>query len=610
MQSVRDHLARHSFRNLFIEELGWDIASGDAVAIAGSTSFALRRIAHKRGVQAFTCELTPQQLTDRKLLRTIESQLSQQAVEHVAIYFCEHLRQQCWQWAAVGPSGKRLRHREHPFTSRVPSDKVVARIQALAIEFEAEDATTLSDVSARLRTSFDNDPEFSSFFRGARWRVLSDALHRRWLQTQTDADLNAFLTIHLPLLPWAAKKFAPRRMEQEDAAAVAFFALRRAAQQFDADHGAQFSTYATKAMMQWIGRLAPVYTDLIKCRSHRCRIFRQCERQAERLAVTSGEWRGRRLLELLTIRRTTQPASVFRAVRHIGSFDDRSAPFRRMLNERPDDAPTPLERMLHEERVARIPAVLAGLPARDAAIVQQRFGLGGSGVKATLEQIGTAHRLTKEGVRLILLRVIDDLRELFDEPTESEITNRAAWTPMSLAGRDLLAPLLAVPGADVTPIPRERAMPIASRPATYTLTLQAGPVPKLFDGMLAPHLANGTEHPAVLGVTDNGRSIASADSAANPGDSDIDRVQTALQAAAAVGGMLVTELITTLGINGGRVRAAVHGLAKSGEAERGPDLRWRLVTRKGASMAPPCTPPLTRSNHSTTPLPSLFDAHS
>lgn len=198
MQTVRDHLASHSFRDLFIEELGWDIASGDFVAVARTTQYCLRRIAHKRGVQAFTCELTSEQLTDRKLLRTIESQLSQQAVEHVAIYFCDRLRQQCWQWAAVGPSGKRLRHREHPFTSRVPSDKVVARIQALAIAFEAEDATTLSDVSARLRTSFDNDPEFSSFFRGARWRVLSDTLHRRWLQTKTDADLNAFLSIPLP----------------------------------------------------------------------------------------------------------------------------------------------------------------------------------------------------------------------------------------------------------------------------------------------------------------------------------------------------------------------------------------------------------------------------
>ncbi|MBX3358825.1 MAG: sigma-70 family RNA polymerase sigma factor [Phycisphaeraceae bacterium] len=610
MQSVRDHLARHSFRNLFIEELGWDIASGDATAIAGPTSFTLRRIAHKRGVQAFTCELTPEQLTDRKLLRTIEAQLSQQAVEHVAIYFCEHLRQQCWQWAAVGPSGKRLRHREHPFTSRVPSDKVVARIQALAIAFEAEDATTLSDVSARLRTSFDNDPEFSSFFRGARWRVLSDALHRRWLQTQTDADLNAFLSIHLPLLPWAAKKFAPRRMEQEDAAAVAFFALRRAAQQFDPDHGAQFSTYATKAMMQWIGRLAPVYTDMIKCRSHRCRVFRQCERQAERLAVTSGEWRGRRLLEVLTLRRTTQPASVFRAVRHIDTLDDRSAPFRRMLNERPDDVPTPLERMLHEERVVRIPDVLARLPARDAAIVQQRFGLDGSGVEATLEQIGAVHRLTKERVRQILLRVIDDLRDLFDEPTESEITNRAAWMRRSLAESEVLAPMLAVPGTDVTPIQRERAMPLAARSATYTLTLQAAPAPKLFDGILAPLPANGTEHPAVPVAADNGHSSELADIPAIPQNSDIDRVQTALQAAAAAGGMLVTELITTLGINGGRVRAAVHGLAKSGEAERGHDLRWRLVTPKVAPTAPQPAPPSIRSNHSLTPLPSLFDAHS
>ncbi|MCW5775310.1 MAG: sigma-70 family RNA polymerase sigma factor [Phycisphaeraceae bacterium] len=612
MQTVRNHLASHSFRNLFIEELGWDIASGDVAAVAGSTSFSLKRIAHKRGVQAFTCELTPEQLTDRKLLRAIEAQLSQQAVEHVAIYFCEHLRQQCWQWAAVGPSGQRLRHREHPFTSRVPSERVVARIHALAIAFEAEDATTLSDVSARLRTSFDNDPEFSSFFRGARWRVLSDSLHRRWLQTRADADLNAFLSIHLPLLPWAAKKFAPRRMEQEDAAAVAFFAMRRAAQQFDPDHGAQFSTYATKAMMQWIGRLAPVYTDTIKCRSHRYRIFRQCERQAERLAVASGEWRGRLLLELLTLRRTTQPASVFRAVRHIDTLDDSSQPFRRMLIERPSAAPTPLEQMLHEERVARIPTVLAALPARDAAIVQKRFGLDGSGVESTLEQIGAVHRLTKERVRQILLRVIDELRELFDEPTESEIRNRAAWAPSSRGHGEAPAPMLVWPCTDVTGVPRERATPIAHRPAVYTLALQPAPALKLFDGTLAPHRANGTAHPAVPVAADNGHPTERTDIPVSPHDSDMERVQAGLQAAAPTGGLLVSELITTLGINGGRVRAAVHGLAKSGEAERGPDLRWRLTLRKPAAVEPMRAPPPPRSTRPAViqpPQPSLFDSH-
>lgn len=616
MQSVRDHLARHSFRNLFIEELGWDIASGDAAAMAGPTSFTLRRIAHKRGVQAFTCELTPEQLTDRKLLRTIEAQLSQQAVEHVAIYFCEHLRQQCWQWAAVGPSGRRLRHREHPFTSRLPPDKIVARIQALAIAFDAEDVTTLSDVSARLRTSFDNDPEFSSFFRGARWRVLSDSLHRRWLQTRTDADLNAFLTVHLPLLSWAAKKFAPRRMEQEDAAAVAFLAMRRAAQQFDPDHGAQFSTYASKAMMQWIGRLAPLYTDLIKCRSRRYRVFRQIERQAERLAVMSGEWRGQLLLELLTLRRTTQPASVFRAVRHVGSLDDPSQPFRCMLHQRADAAPDPLEQMLHEEIVARVPSILAALPERDAAIVRQRFGLDGSGEESTLEQIGAANHLTRQRVQQILLRVIDELRVRCERSTETEIVNRAMWMPRSRRCSEPPAPMLAASAQDCTGASRQRATPLAHRPVAFTLASQAAPAPKLFDGMLAPCVVKHADSPAL--PADNGGHSERAETAPSPEIGDLDRVQAALRSAAPTGGRTVTELITTLGINGARIRAALHGLARSGEAQRGSDLRWQLVLAKPTDIEPtPPTPlpplPTTSLQHARQPAthpiqPSLFDS--
>lgn len=609
MQVVRDHLARYSFRDLFIEELGWDIASGDFTAVAGTKPFFLQRVAHKRGLQAFVCELGPEHLTDRRLLRSIESQLSRHAVEHVAIYFCGQLGQQCWQWSAVGPSGKRLRHREHPFTSRFPSDKVVARIHALAVAFEAEDATTLSDVSAQLKASFDNDPEFSSFFRGASWRVLGDALHRRWRQTRTDADLNAFLAIHLPLLPWAAKKFAPGRMEHEDAAAVAFFALRRASLGFDPDHGAQFSTYASKALMQEIRRQAPVYTDMIKCRSLRYLAFRQCERQAERLSVTSGQWRGRRLAELLTLRRTSQPASVFRAVRHIDSLDDRSAPFRRMLNERPDDAPSPLEQLVHEEQVARVPEAVARLPAREAAIVRQRYGLDGSGTEATLEQIGAVHLLTKERVRQILLRAIDDLRELCDEPIVSDTPVRAACTPVSVSVHEVPAPVLVVPREELAPLPRARAVPLAFRPGPYALSLQAGPPAMLTDDLHAP-LASGMRDPADSVAPDASRLTEPDSIPSDPRGTDIDRVLVALQASSAAGGMLVSELITTLGVNGARVRAAVHGLARSGEVVRGPDLRWRLTTSRVGPMASPQRAPLPRSDDTTTPLPSLFDAPS
>lgn len=619
MQSIRDHLARHDFRPLFIEELGWDAASGELAIQAGGASLSLKRVSHKRGLQVFVCELGPDQLIDRKLLRTVESQVVHHAAEHVVIYYSERLGQQCWQWAATGPAGKRLRHREHPFTSRVPPENVVARIHALAIAFESEDSTSLTDVSARMRGSFDNDAEFSTFFSGARWRALSATLHRKWTETQSDDDLNAFLAIHLPLLPWAAKKFAPHRLDHEDAAQTGFFALRKAAQKFDPDHGAQFSTYASRALMQWIGRFAPVITDIIKCRSGRFATYRQCERRAERLAAQSGHWRGSRLLELLTYRKTTQSASVFRAIRHIDTLDDPKQPFRRMLNERPDPNPTPLARMIHEERIARVPIVLATLPPRDAAILQKRFGLDGSGHESTLEVIGAAHHLTKERVRQILFRTLEELRARFDEPTESEESELppepSGRRPAILTDPPRPSVASAASCADST---RLRATPLAASSRAFILRSEDAPPPRLFDqttnGVLSESRPSdeGSDHPQA-GPDEVDAPVQDRDAVEDIPPrplQDVELVERAVAEANADGGILVSDLIATLRISGTRVRTALHVLARSGEVERAPDLRWKRAGTSPQTKSQPKKPSAPAATQSVPSVqPSLFGAN-
>lgn len=617
MQSIRDHLARHDFRPLFIEELGWDAASGELAIQAGGAAIALRRVSHKRGLQVFVCELGPEQLIDRKLLRTVESQVVHHAAEHVVIYYSERLGQQCWQWAATGPAGKRLRHREHPFTSRVPPENVVARIHALAIAFESEDSTSLTDVSARMKGSFDNDAEFSTFFSGARWRALSAALHRKWTETQSDDDLNAFLAIHLPLLPWAAKRFATHRLDHEDAAQIGFFALRKAAQKFDPDHGAQFSTYASRALMQWIGRFGPVMTEIIKCRSGRFATYRQCERRADRLGTRSGHWRGSHLLELLTLRKTTQSASIFRAIRHIDTLDDPKQPFRRMLIQRPDPDPIPIERMTHEERIARIPTVLATLPARDAAILQKRFGLDGSGHESTLEEIGAVHHLTKERVRQILFRILEDLRARFDEPTESEESELPPEPSGRKPANEAEPPLHLASSAFGATLIQKRATPLAPSSPAFTLRSEDAPPPRLFDptskGVLTDSSQQGGSadplQPAPDQVAEDHEPADSTDAIQQRPLQDVELIERAVSEANADGGILVSDLIATLRLSGTRVRTALHILARSGEVERGPDLRWKRAGTSARAIGSQTKPLPSATVHIVaTVQPSLFGA--
>ncbi|MCW5763035.1 MAG: sigma-70 family RNA polymerase sigma factor [Phycisphaeraceae bacterium] len=436
-----------------------------------------------------------------------------------------------------------------------------------------------------MKGSFDNDAEFSTFFSGARWRALSAALHRKWTETGSDNDLNAFLTIHLPLLPWAAKRFAPHRLDHEDAAQIGFFALRKAAQKFNPDHGAQFSTYASRALMQWIGRASPAMTDIVKCRSGRFAIYRQCERRADRLAAQSGEWRASRFLEVLTYRRTTQSASFFRAIRHIDTLDDPKHPYRRMLEQRPDPDPTPIEKMIHDERIARIPLVLATLPARDAAILRKRFGLDGSGQESTLAEIGNAHGLTKERVRQVLMRTLKDLRSCFDEPTEPEATYRH---PLA---RSHCLPDKANHRRHAVTSPQTAAtFQTESTPRQPNLpAFVQRPTRALAARLNAPAVINANaetkQTAASTGVSlqsEGGRMrsdpvLEQIESSSPQPSPDIQHVKRAVAEATPYGGALVSEIIMTLRLSGTRIRTTLHHLARSGEVERGPDLRWKLA---------------------------------
>ena len=336
-------------------------------------------------------------------------------------------------------------------------------------------------------------------------------------------------------------------------------------------------------------------TDIIKCRSGRYSTFCQCERRADRLGARYGHWRGSRLLELQTFRTTTQSASIFLAIHHIDTLDDPNQPYRRMLKRRSDPDPTPIARMIHEERIVRIPAVLATLPPRDFAILQKRFGLDGSGHESTLEEIGAVHHLTKERVRQILFRVLGDLRSRFDEPTESEETA----LPPETAGRRNAPeadppPTSALAAAGVVPSSL-RATQLAPSSRACALRSQDAAPARLFNPTANGVLPDSrppddrTVHPeavpdavvAAVRVPD-----VNDDTLPRPLQ-DVKLIERALSEANDDGGILVSDLIATLRLSGTRVRTAIHVLARSGEVERGSDLRW-----KRAGTTPPRKTPL------------------
>ena len=115
--NLNKQLHEHKFRELFIEELGWDIADNCIEFQVGHRAFSYRVIAHKRGFAVLVGQQHGTLLADRYLLRKVQKQIHKFYHEHIVIHYSERPFKQVWQWAIRTVDGRRLNHREHPFGS-------------------------------------------------------------------------------------------------------------------------------------------------------------------------------------------------------------------------------------------------------------------------------------------------------------------------------------------------------------------------------------------------------------------------------------------------------------------------------------------------------------
>jgi len=160
-QSVRALLQAFDFNPLFIEELGWDHYTGAALLIeVDEHTFALERVAEKRGVGAFLCREIPANAIRRK----IEHQLTSQVREHLVIYTDSEQTIQKWQWVRR-ETGKPLACREHEFQKGQSGEALVQRLESLYVSFEEEERISTTDVTSRTRRAFDVEKVTKAFYK-------------------------------------------------------------------------------------------------------------------------------------------------------------------------------------------------------------------------------------------------------------------------------------------------------------------------------------------------------------------------------------------------------------------------------------------------------------
>lgn len=161
---IQQHLRDFNFRQLFVEELGWDNPPAAPQVSLGGESYALEPVAHKRGMVAFHCPVTKGgRIPDYPTRRKIEQQVLKTAHEHLIIFTDPGKTTQVWQWVKREP-GKPAACREHTFNKNQSGEALMQKLQTVAFSFDEEETLTLVDVAARTRKGFDVERVTKRFY--------------------------------------------------------------------------------------------------------------------------------------------------------------------------------------------------------------------------------------------------------------------------------------------------------------------------------------------------------------------------------------------------------------------------------------------------------------
>src|SRR3989337_3242701 len=117
---TRKSLRDFNFKNLFIEELGWNHCGNQIDISLDGNTYTISAVAEKHGMAAFICSpSTGGQIPDYPIRRKIEQQAAKTVHEHIIIYTDSKNTTQIWQWVKH-EAGKPTACREHTWHINQP----------------------------------------------------------------------------------------------------------------------------------------------------------------------------------------------------------------------------------------------------------------------------------------------------------------------------------------------------------------------------------------------------------------------------------------------------------------------------------------------------------
>ena len=225
------------------------------------------------------------------------------------------------------------------------------------------------------------------------------AAERRSLRTavrEAEAARDRFIRANLRLVVSIARRYPlPPAMELLDLIQEGNLGLEHAVEKFDWRRGFKFSTYATFWIRQSIGRALDQKASLIRLPSDRSASLRAALRHS------GGDSDGLDD-ENAWLERISTPTSLDK---NIGDEGDST-----LVDLIGDDAPSPEDHALENDRKEMIRGLLDRLDPRAQLAVARRFGLI-DGESHSYREVGEELGVTAEAARRLVKRAVDELRE-------------------------------------------------------------------------------------------------------------------------------------------------------------------------------------------------------
>lgn len=165
---VRQYLQQFDFKNLFIEELGWNHYAGRLEVNIDGQVYILTGIAEQGGMVVFRCSPDAGgRIPKHSVRRKIERQVTRSFYEHLIIYVDGAQTAQVWQWVKREP-GKPDACREHSYYYKQPGDSLIQKLNHITFTFEdlehEEERVPIIEVTRRVVAAFDVDRVTKRFY--------------------------------------------------------------------------------------------------------------------------------------------------------------------------------------------------------------------------------------------------------------------------------------------------------------------------------------------------------------------------------------------------------------------------------------------------------------